>query len=69
MGTCGRFRECQKYSFWQCGRYFWHFEKGFWQITFVRMAEKPENRAFVRGHRECQNLIFGSVADVFGILR
>jgi hypothetical protein len=56
---------CQKFSFWQRDRYFWHFGAGFWQTTDVRIVGKPINRAFVGGCRECQKFRIWQEWDVF----
>ena len=51
-------RECQKFSFWQRDRDFWHFGAGFWQTTDVRIVRKPINRAFEGVSVECQKFSF-----------
>ena len=55
MGDSGK---CQKFSFWQLGRCFWHFRMDFWQITVVRIAGEPIKRAFEVIFRECQKFGF-----------
>ena len=35
----GGLGKCQKFSFWQLGRCFWHSQVNFWKITDVRLLE------------------------------
>ena len=47
-----------KIQFLAVGRCFWHFRKSFWQITLVRIAEKPIKWAFEVIFRKCQKFGF-----------
>ena len=58
MGICEEFRKVPKIQFLAVGRCFWHFRKSFWQITLVRIAEKPIKWAFEVKFRECPKFSF-----------